>query len=195
MNSKINSSGNKFFFNWIIFTTIAFPVGMILSIIVAYTVNIIYPKETNLVLGLCTGAIVGYVQWFILRKKISVRSWWGLACALGVGIPFIMLEILDVTGFQFPDLPGGQIFGRLLIGFFAGILSGLFQVSVLKPHSPRAYFWIPASTVAWALCGLSSSIENPSFLGIILGGFVLAVISGFGLKWILNTPGKTKRIE
>lgn len=114
-------------------TSIAWLVGIIGSIIVAHIVNIIYPKETNLVVGLCVGAVVGYSQRFVLRKQITVDGWWELACAIGLGVPFIVVVIFDEVGFKLPDLPRQQLLNRTIIGIIGGLLSGLLQLRLLKP--------------------------------------------------------------
>lgn len=77
-----------FLWKWVLFTFIAFSAGLFLSIIAGYIVNFVYPEETNLIVGLCLGAVVGYLQWLLFRRNVPVRSLWGLACSVGVGSQF-----------------------------------------------------------------------------------------------------------
>jgi len=190
MNPESNQLEKAFLGKWILVTSIAWPVGIIGSFIVAHIVNIIYPKETNLVVGLCVGAVVGYSQRFVLRKQITVDGWWGLACAIGLGVPFIVVVIFDEVGFKLPDLPSVQLLSRTIIGIIGGLLSGLFQLRLLKPYSTKAGWWILASSIGWGICWLASSIAGPlvALVGLVIGGILLGVITGGCLLWILEFP-------
>ena len=186
MSPESNQIETHFLRKWIIATGIAWPVGMIVSIIVAYIVNIIYPKETNLVVGLVTGAIVGYSQWFVLKRQHKASSFWGLACSIGMGLPFIVVVILAEAGVDFSDLPGGEFLGRIGIGVIGGLLSGLLQVRVLRKYYVKARWWVLVSAAGWGLCWLASSIGASwvTLIGFLLGGFILGLVTGLGLLWI-----------
>ena len=180
----------KFLLKWVVATGIAWPVGMIASIIVAYIVNIVYPKETNLVVGLCVGAVVGYSQWLVLKKQYKKCSFWGMACAIGMGLPFIVVVILDEIGIEVPDLSGGEFLSRIVIGMIGGLLSGLLQLRVLRPHCAKVGWWVPVSTAGWGLCWLASSIGGllGALIGLFIGGIILGLVTGFGLLWIHKFP-------
>jgi hypothetical protein len=49
--------GWRFWGNWVLATTIGWPIGVVGAFILAHIVYMVYPKETNLVLGLCLGAV------------------------------------------------------------------------------------------------------------------------------------------
>ena len=190
MNPESDKFERTFLRKWIVATSSAWVGGLLGSIIVAHIVNIIYPKETNLVVGLCIGAAVGYAQWSVLRKQITVSGWWGLACAIGLGVPFVAGVILDEVGFEPPDLPASAILGRVIVGIIGGLLSGLLQMRLLKPHFARAGWWILASSMGWGMCWLASSIPGPSIalLGLIMGGGLLGAVTGVGLLWMASPP-------
>ncbi|TSA24660.1 MAG: serine/threonine protein kinase [Bacteroidetes bacterium] len=188
MRTFINKNmGTKFFLvKWIGVTSISWMVGLILSFVVAYLVNSIYPKETNLVLGLCVGASVGYSQWgFLLRKQMKITGWWGMASTFGLGIPFILVVIGNEVGVDLPDLPGGDMTDRLIIGLLGGLLGGLLQYPLLKHQFRRTYLWILASSIAWGSCWMTTAIPGISgFIGVIMGGIFLSVITGACLIYL-----------
>lgn len=65
MNNESKQLGKKILLNWIFVNGIGWMVGFFGVFVLSYQVaNIFYPKETNLILGLCIGACVGYAQYF-----------------------------------------------------------------------------------------------------------------------------------
>ena len=70
MNVKLSQDEKKFWSWWVLANGIGFPVGFILAIILSYAVaNIFYPKETNLIVGLCVGGVVhALITGFALLK-------------------------------------------------------------------------------------------------------------------------------
>lgn len=81
-----------------------FLAGGIAAFLLSYmVVNIFYPKESNLILGLCIGSGVGYAQWLVLKRKMKISSLWGLACTICLGIPFIAEVILEETEYKIPN--------------------------------------------------------------------------------------------
>ena len=208
MNPKSDKFERTFLAKWILVTSGACVLGLPVSFIVAAIFNIVYPKETNLVVAPCIGAMVGYSQWLVLRKQIAVSGWWGLACAIGLGVPFIVGEILDEVGFL-PHLPGGKILGLTIVGIIGGLLSGLLQMPLLRPHFAKAGWWILASSIGWGICCLAFSILDPLgalvasnmggiplvvvtgllvFVGLTMGPILLGVVTGVGLLWIPKLP-------
>ena len=157
-----------------------------------------------MVVGLCIGAVVGYSQWFLLRKQIAISGWWGLACAIGLGVPFIIGVPLDELRLL-PHLPGGRILGETIIFIIGGLLSGLLQVPLLRPHFAKAGWWILASSIGWGICFLPFSLVDPLvllvtsnmgpipaavvtgllfFVGEAVGLILLGVVTGVCLLWI-----------
>lgn len=159
---------------WVLVTTIVWPVGVVVSFIVPHMAEIIFGK-TNFLVGLSFGAVVGYAQWFVLKTQIPRSSWWGLSCTIGMGIPFMVLNI---------DL-------RVLV-ILGGLLTGLLQIRVLIPYSTKSNWWILATPIAspigWGLCWLSVAGSDVSLWGLGLGGVILGVITGSAILCILKFP-------
>lgn len=174
-----------FLWKWILYTFISFPVGLFLSFPLAYLINIIYPKETNLVVGICIGAAAGYSQWLVLRKNVPIKSFWGLASGIGIGIPFILTVVLNETGIKVQDISENNITGWLLTGVIGGLLSALLQWPLLKPFFRKAGWWLAINPAGWGVSFLTIQLTGRSVLaGSGIGAILLGVITGIGILWI-----------
>jgi hypothetical protein len=190
MNNESKQLKKHFLAYWLLANFIGWLAGGIGAIILSYlVVNIFYPKETNLILGLCIGAGVGYTQWFVLKRKIKISSLWGLVCTICMGIPFIIDVIMEESGHKIPYFQGNYEFlGRLIFGIIEGLVIGLLQMQFLKPYFKKAAWWIAVSSTGWGICFLVSSFPMPyAMLGVIVGGILLGLITGFGIIWITRS--------
>ena len=189
MNNENKQLEKKFLLNWIIANGIGWLVGSIGAIILSYLVlNIFYHKESNLIVGLCIGASVGYAQWFVLKRKFKISSLWGLVSTVCIGIPLIAEVIMNENGYNIPNFHGNYEFlGRLIFGLTVGLVIGLLQMQFLKPYFKKAAWWIAASSFGWGICFLASSVPMPlALLGILAGGVLLGLITGYTIIW-MNT--------
>ncbi len=184
MNNENTQLDKKFVINWLLANFVGFLGGGIAALLLSYlVVNFFYPKETNLILGFCIGAGVGYAQWIVLKSKIKISSLWGLVCTICLGIPFIAVVIMDEMGYKIPYFHGKYEFlGRLIFGLVEGLVIGLLQVKFLKPFYKKAVWWIAACSAGWGICFLASSVPRPaSILSVIASGILLGLITGYGL--------------
>ena len=199
----------SFLAKWILVTSGAF----ILALPVSFIVPQLFPPITwahHLAVAPIIGAVVGCAQWLMLRKRIALSGWWVLACAIGLGLPAIVNLIASGVGLlpHFPGGDGGRILGWTSLGIIGGLLSGLLQMPLLKPHFAKAGWWIAASSAGWGLSLLaastvlalvtlvSSSVAGSSsivagvltgltfFVGGLLFPIALGVATGVGLLWI-----------
>jgi hypothetical protein len=155
---------------------------MVGAIVLSYlVVNLVYPKETNLIVGLCMGAAVGFSQKIVVRRWIKLAGGWVWGAMVGLGIPFVVAVIVDELWAGADDLPEDWLLGRLLIAVVGGVLAGLLQARYLRPYTSRANLWILVSVVSWGLAWLSPG-------GLVVGGIVLGAVSGGLLMWLLRGP-------
>lgn len=177
----------NFLQHWILANGIGWLAGFLGAFILSYlVVNIFYDKETNLIVGLCVGAGIGYAQWFVLRKKFKISSMWGLVCTFCLGIPIIIGVIMNENGNVFTHFQGNyELLGRLLFGLIVGSVIGLLQMQLLKPYFKKASRWVLGSSIGWGICSLTLSVPMPfatlTFLG---GGVLLGVITGYSIIWM-----------
>lgn len=203
MNNKTYQLKVGFFIVWILITVISFFLGFFIFFALGYTVEDFVPKLTNTFFGLGVGAVVGYSQWLYLRKQIPVKSFWGLASAIGLGISFIITAMLYEFGVkwagldQAPDSVTPQ-WAYPVIYAVGGFLIGLLQMHLLKSYFRRALFWPIATSIAWGSCAAlfflpiifgRTAIQKPthSLLSLFIGGILMGVITGIGLLLIAKT--------
>jgi hypothetical protein len=98
---------------WLVFSSLAWIAGYILYIL-------LIPGQLDILLGPFLGAILGVVQWLILRKELEWTGWW---------IPINILAW--TTGLTI--MPG-----LLTSGALPGALTGLALVILFRYASPPA---------------------------------------------------------
>ena len=160
-------------------------VGLLVGIAVA---EMIVPWESQFAVGVGMGWGVAFVQGRWLAKRVESAKGWVWAGLLGLGLPFIVFDIVDAVGGQLPH--------RLLWDVTSGaLLTGYLQWRVLRRNTKRAGWWVPACVVGWG--GALLAVDLPHLLGytdsalvnlaaILSGGVVLGLVSGGVLVWLLK---------
>lgn len=167
--------------------------GIILIISLSSLLDSMGIEDMQFYLGLGMGVGVGLTQWLQLKKLVPIGPQWIVFSALGMGVPFIILDaVLTKT---FIKLPLGVALGA--------IAAGSLQFLILKKYSEKASLWIGSSAVGWTVAVLtvlavdytkhltpyiSSNILLAliNLMLILSGGIILGVITGFTLKNILK---------
>lgn len=116
-----------------------------------------------LALGTLEGVILGGLQGLVLRRALpSVRPGrWVIATALGAlvawtlgTLPSTLMDLgADAASGPPPEPPSDavQYAAAAVMGAVAGPVLAVFQWRVLRAPVRRAWRWIPAHAVAWAL--------------------------------------------
>ncbi len=134
---------------WILVTTLGWAVGLALGI------------------EFVIGAVVGILQWIVLRPLVREDGWWVPASAAGwAGGAALVTFVLR---------PENPVLAPAIIG--AGM--GLAQWLVLRWQVYRAWWWIVLSTLGWTL-GMMG------LLGAPLVGGVAGAVTGFALELLLR---------
>ena len=176
MNFKLSKDKKKFLGRWVLFNGIAWLIGIIVAFILGYfVVNLFYPQENNLILGFCPGIVIGYSQWFVIKKYFKISVWWIFASAIGMGIPDVIAVILfELTGNEI-SIVGIVPIDLAIRLFIGGLITGLLQFNTLKPFTPKYIFWIFVNALAWGIA-LFGAIIGGAILGLITGIFLLRSI-------------------
>lgn len=115
------------------------------------------------------GAVVGVLQWLVLRSLLREDGWWIPASAAGwAGSVALVTLILR---------PQNPLVAPLLLG--AGI--GLTQWLVLRWQLEQAWWWIVLSTLGWA-------IGMMGIFGASLAGAAAGAVTGVALERLLRHP-------
>jgi hypothetical protein len=98
---------------WVVATTLGWVVGVLAAFPLSYfVVNLVYPKETNLIVGLCLGAAVGVSQAIAVRPRITLGRGWVWGATAGLGIPFVLAVVVDELRSGGVDTPTPGCFRR-----------------------------------------------------------------------------------
>jgi len=158
-------------------------------------------------LGACTGAGVGLMQWLVLRKRIAGISAWVSASAIGMGLAgsggYGIAVLLFGYSEGLEDLgSAAAVVGWMLAAGLGGVMTGLLQQRVLSRYLRNAGWWVPASTLAWALSvaafgsmGVLATGRVPEdspvgpgwfFAGLIAGGVALGISSSVAIAGLIG---------
>lgn len=177
--------GRGLWWRWLIGTFIGWVVGVVVAIVLSYLiVNLFYPKETNLIVGLCMGAGVALAQKIAVRRSISLAGSWVWGAVAGIGIPFAVAVAIDELWFSAVE---ASDYWLVVLAVVGGAFAGLLQARALRPHTAKAQRWVLASMVSWGLAWLASTVLGEA--GFLVGGIVLGAVSGGLFIWLLrSTP-------
>ena len=183
MQSQHDHIGWRFWGRWVLVTTIGWVVGIVAAFIVAHLVApIVYiaiPHDSNLVFGLCLGAVVGYVQRRFAPNPMTASGWWVRSTSIGMGMPFVVAVIAG-------EIWSGLPLGVAPIVAVGGLITGLLQLRNVRRHSSRSGWWVLASIVGWGLGWLA--MEVAFGVGLLVGGALLGAVSGGAIVWLLRSP-------
>ncbi len=160
-------------------------VGLALAVVLGRAVGVsgFLAAAVGLLVGEVMGwavpdAMIGTMQWLVLRRQVPRAGWWVLATAFGwfVGVP------VGLTGVGAVGQPRAEAIGLLVMwplgGAVAGAVLGVMQWLVLRRRVPRAGWWVLASAVGGAVA-----------LAVVGAG---AIIGG-ALVWLLRQPAAPGR--
>jgi hypothetical protein len=160
---------------------LGFPVGGAL----AYA--LIGPITTTMQAGLAgaiTGAILGAVQWLVLRTAMPLPIWWVVATSAGLALGLT----LSVAFFR-TETSGNELLWRAAI---TGLSIGIAQWIVLRQVVPQSALWIVVVGLGWVLgwfitrsAGIDLSLGWSVFGAS--GALAFQVLTGLALYFLLRS--------
>jgi len=203
MDTKSNKI--KFLRNWTLLNAAFFVIGYILVIIFGIIMMEAFhltedewpsPLEQTIWQignGILIGGSIGFIQWRLLRKSISIPSFWIYTVPTGIIltelIAGIILWKMGINRGEFSFWENNPLPHALLVAIY-GFVIGLIQLLILRKYFFKSSFWIGASTLAWGISILITAINvtNDIFLLVtfIIGILLYGVITGAALMWILK---------
>lgn len=166
--------------------------------------------------GAIEATVLGLAQWFAMRPwfpAITRRAWW-LATLAGALAAYV-LGYLPSTLMSLGEESGGAVMAEppqavvLLLAAGLGLVGGAVlsaaQWYVLRNHTPRAGWWIPANMAAWMagmpliFWGIDAAMQfGFPAQGLLLFAAVLLVmgalvgaIHGLALVWLAQPAAKS----
>lgn len=97
------------------------------------------PGVTGFIFGFIPALLIGWPQRWILRRIWPISRWWIISVSLGMGVMHFLAD-----GYVY----AGDGSGFVLIG---GLIVGVIQWRLLRPHVPASHWWGLAGAGGWVL--------------------------------------------
>jgi hypothetical protein len=164
--------------------------------------------------GALEGAIVGYAQWLVLRRRLHRLSWreWVTATAVGalaawtMGMaPSTLMALNQSVESPPPEMSDAVKYAlAAVMGAALGTILGIPQWRALRRYVVGASLWMWANAAAWAVgmpmvfIGVGASSVGASALSVALtvvvtiaaAGASVGAIHGVALLWLLRQRQK-----
>lgn len=182
MDAGRSSVGWGFWWLWVLFNFLGYGFGVLTGF-------------------LLIGALVGFLQWLLLRRLIPHSAWWIASTAIGFFVPFGLYGIAWLiwrVSFD-PGWPMGGL-GWAACFLVGGALMGVLQLRVLRRRVAEPRSWVFYSAIGWCSSvfpmmlwpDMSGDLPSPLFMlryAVMLpafGGVLLGAITGIGMMRLLR---------
>lgn len=191
MNTNQVSTGRGYWLAWFLASALGFGMGAIIGVSSAYRFFNDDPFDLamGITLGTVMGIIGGYLQWVVLRERITGAGWWALASALGLGAAMTAVIAADIG-------ENNTMAGIAILGSVFGAVSGILQWLILHRKVIRSGWWLPANILGSLVGTIGMPIaaalgESGNWgLAVMTFGLVFGVgngaITGAALVWLLR---------
>ena len=136
---------------------------------------------SGIVLGVCMGTIIGFLQYFVLKNIFEIQSKkWVLATLIGITFGLaINFALPDPTSIRNFSLSFYQTI-RIIVVIVSSISLGVSQWMVLRKIFSRAEWWIVAAGVAHAITNLINSRVSYGGENYLRFSLLFLFVEGFG---------------
>jgi hypothetical protein len=156
---------------WTLATTLGAVVGW------GVTTFVVSPTAVGMIVfAVTTSLAVGLAQWFVLKQYFNRAGWWILGTTVGGTVGWIGGLLVGEVFVA----AGAALVGLVLGGLLVGLVVGVAQWFVLKPHFSGAGWWILAATAAVAVNWI---------MGWIMGGYIVGHFVGYIFGRFLGEAG------
>ncbi len=153
MTTNNKAAGWTLWLQWVVASTLAVPVtGVVVAAGTMLSGAELQGALEYAMIGGVFGAVIGVVQWLVLRRHMSLGGWgscvvWmlsmGLVGAAGFAAGFAPRQTLSVLG----TTPPQGFFAVALVTCGLGTLAGTIQWGVLRTRMSGSGWWVLANAV------------------------------------------------
>lgn len=151
------SKTGRFWLRWVLSSTLGFAIGHgFFELVLIQLRFVLSGEESFAIWGAGLGAILGTLQWFVVRDWIRSSPLWVVASsiALAVGMPVGVIGGLLAAWTVDARMTGGLLYRTtevVVYGLIAGVALGVAQGMILQRSLPRSLgWWVLANLVGWA---------------------------------------------
>lgn len=184
-------SERNVFYQWVRATWAGWVLGIPLIAALALIGEAIGIGGVQVLVGVGMGMGIGLMQGRVIRNVLHRFAPWFWSCVVGLGLPFLVVDIAKAAHWNFPY----SLYASIA---FAGLIVGVWQAFLLRSHFLNTGWWVAASVVGWNLAAGMAAVADGLFrsrsirglwgalayLGIIAGGgLILGLVTGITLVW------------
>lgn len=185
---------------WIGITFLGWFIGIVFIVLISNIMELFNIEGLQFQLGVGIGIGMGLIQYYVLRKKLGIGFEWFWASVIGIGLPFVLFDIIRFSTVQ---VNAHEVY-VIICGGLSGLFSGLFYHFILKRnHYNKTMLMIVTNTAGWLFTAYSIIRMNhvdysspnklqmliTNIIFILFGGFILGLLNGLSLKIIQKTRG------
>jgi len=162
----------ELWFLWFLVTGTCWSVGLVMAVVIASSVSLALSSQVSLLLsGIVVGALIGLVQWEVLRPDVRGVGVWTLATVIGWTAGLMVTT--TVVHIAEPTL------GWLIGGALGGFVWGLAQLPALRSETEGRAGWLMLTVLGWtAALALGTALPAGPKAGAIGGEVVEVATSG-----------------
>jgi hypothetical protein len=139
--------------------------------------------------GLVWGAVMGSLQWPMVRVFGVPPVWFLLASAVGFAAGYPLGQTIQANVvFHW----GLHLTGYWLAIAAFGLFLGVAQWWILRRHMKRAGLWVLFSVTGWMLTGLARTSFHA---GEGLDSLMYGIVTGLGLIWLARSHSPIARLS
>ena len=138
---------------WLRATLLGWLLGIVLVVVLALAGEGLGIGGSQISVGLGMGLGVGLFQERALRFRIGPSRAWLWASALGLTLPFLVVDLARLLGHPIPY----SLYATIIA---AGVSAGAAQARLLRPLGIAASAWVTASTVGWTAASLMGALAD-----------------------------------
>ena len=183
MNTNDEFKAVRFWLKWFLLTVVGPPIGFVLGMFLGHVLL------GNAMIAITVGATVGLLQWCALRTVVPGSGWWAPASMVGLGLGLGLCAAVDyLLGYPHIDI----ILEWPLVYGLGGLLAGVLQQRILRPHVSHAGWWILACAAGWSSSIIGMAIVgaggmDDSFAMLMVGMSILpATVQASAMTWLLR---------
>jgi len=138
---------------WIRITFLGWLLGIVLVVAIALVGEVVGVRGSQISVGLGMGLGVGIAQERALRPLLGPSQLWRWASAMGLAIPFLVVDLARMSGRPIP-------YSLYVAIVAAGLTAGGAQAYLLRPRGIAPGSWIGASCAGWIAASLMAALAD-----------------------------------
>jgi len=186
----------QYWLQWVAVTTMAITgawgaTPILLNVLRPFT-TINEDKLFGIVAALALGVFIGILQWWILKLHLPQAGWWIVTSISG----YIAALFLFSFSNRVHLLSSRGLWDDIALMSFLGIVIGVPQYLVLRPHFRKAGWWVVASALgmqSYRLASIYPAHNSKELIGLgFLIGVVIGATTGIIMVWVLHANSSLK---